>query len=221
MTSRSGSACAVALLLVGCGARDAAIDLFDGRSLDGWSVRGGAAVFTVEGGAIVGQTRPNQPNTFLCTDRAFGDFTLELEFLVDGELNSGIQIRSRVETREGRERVVGPQVEIDPSPRAWTAGIYEEGLRGWLAPIADDAPVRAAFRAGDWNRLRIEAGGARIRTWLNDLPAADLEYDGPSTGIVALQVHGVGDRAEPLEVRWRRIRLTQFATPPPVGDSKP
>lgn len=190
------------------GGATTAIDLFDGRSLEGWTVRGGAADFRVEAGAIVGTTRPNQPNTFLCTDRAFGDCTLELEFLVDDELNSGVQIRSRVESRDERERVVGPQIEIDPSPRAWTAGIYEEGLRGWLAPLAEDAPARRAFRRGEWNRLKVVAEGPRIRTWLNGVAAADLLHDGPREGFIALQVHGVGDRTSPLEVRWRAIRIT-------------
>ena len=46
----------------------------------------------------MGATRPHQPNAFLCTERRYGDFVLELEFAVDDELNSGVQIRSHSET---------------------------------------------------------------------------------------------------------------------------
>ncbi len=44
--------------------------------------------------AVVGTTAPNTPNSFLCTDKDYGDFILELEFKVDPRMNSGIQFRS-------------------------------------------------------------------------------------------------------------------------------
>ena len=68
--------------------------VFDGTSLEGWVQRGGEAVYAVEDGAIVGSTVPGTPNSFLCTEKPYGDFVLELEFEVDERLNSGIQIRS-------------------------------------------------------------------------------------------------------------------------------
>jgi len=180
--------------------------LFDGKTLSGWTRLGGDATYRAEDGAIVGTTVPNTPNTFLCTERRFGDFDLEYEFQVDPRLNSGVQIRSRFQ--DGRVR--GYQVEIDPDQergRDWTAGIYEEGLRGWLYDLEDQPEARAAFRPGEWNRIRVEARGARIRTWLNDVPAADLLDARTQEGFIGLQVHGVGKFAEPLEVRWRALRL--------------
>jgi hypothetical protein len=41
--------------------------LFDGKTLEGWTQRGGKAKYSVEDGAIVGTTVPNTPNSFLCT----------------------------------------------------------------------------------------------------------------------------------------------------------
>ncbi|MFG0285825.1 MAG: DUF1080 domain-containing protein [Phycisphaerales bacterium JB039] len=207
---------AAALAMIGCaGSPDAAPHgafetLFDGRSLDGWVQRGGEAVYFVEDGAIVGETRPNQPNSFLCTARTYRDFDLELEFLIDPELNSGIQIRSLSRDEGGREIVYGYQVEIDPSERGWTAGIYDESRRGWLYPLDDNPAAREAFRPGDWNHLRILAEGPHIRTWLNGIPAADLTDDMTPEGFIGLQVHGVGARTEPLQVRWRNIRLREL-----------
>jgi hypothetical protein len=184
--------------------------LFDGRTLDGWRRLGGGAEYRVEDGQIVGTTRPDQPNSFLCTERMFDDFILELEFKVDPELNSGIQIRSNSDPAYQDGRVHGYQVEIDPSERAWTAGIYDEARRGWLASLDEDAPARTALQPGGWNRLRIVAVGDHIRTWLNGVPAADLVDSMTPCGFIGLQVHGVGERADPLEVRWRDIRIREL-----------
>src|SRR5213079_2932899 len=99
----------------------------------------------------------------LCTERDYGDFTLELEFKVHPKLNSGVQIRSQC-FEENREieydgktikipagRVHGYQVEIDPSDRAWTGGIYDEGRRGWLNDLKNNEPARQAFHQNEWN----------------------------------------------------------------------
>jgi hypothetical protein len=198
---------------------DSWIDLFDGVSLNGWIRRGGDAEYRVEDGCIVGRTKPNQPNTFLCTEREFGDFELEFEFKVARELNSGVQIRSHSRPEFKNGRVHGWQIEIDPSPRGWTAGLYDEGRRGWLQSPADDAPSKIAFIQDDWNRVRVVAQGTRIRTWLNEVPVVDfvdLAPEADASGFIGLQVHGVGARVDPLEVRWRRLRLRELA-PPEIG----
>ncbi len=195
------------------------VSLFDGRTLEGWHQRGGQAHYRVEQGVIIGETRANQPNTFLCTTSSYADFELELEFMVDDELNSGIQIRSASKPDYRNGAVHGYQVEIDPSSRSWTAGIYEESARGWLDPLDDNPPAREAFIHSDWNHLRILAVGHRIRTWLNGIPAADLvDEDGALEGFIGLQVHGVGGREDPLTVRWRNIRLREIE--PDSGDER-
>lgn len=190
-------------------ARETAI--FDGSTLNGWVQRGGRASFGVENASIVGRSVPNQPNSFLCTQRTFRDFELSLDFKVDALLNSGIQIRSESNPERQGGRVFGYQVEIDPSERAWTAGIYDEGRRGWLRDLKENPAARAAFRPGDWNHLRIRAVGPHIQTWLNDVPAADLVDSMTPEGFIGLQVHDVGQRKEPLEVRWRNIKLVEIA----------
>jgi hypothetical protein len=196
--------------------------LFDGKTLDGWKHRGGAAKYRVEDDQIVGSSVPRTSNSFLCTDRDYGNFVLELEFKVDPDLNSGVQIRSQCfdEPRELQHdgktlkipagRVHGYQVEIDPSDRAWTCGIYDEGRRGWLNDLKDNEPARKAFRQNDWNAVRVECRGDSIKTWLNGVPAADLKDALTPSGFIALQVHGVGDKTEPKEVRWRNIRIQEL-----------
>jgi sugar lactone lactonase YvrE len=181
--------------------------LFDGESLAGWTQRGGEAKYEAVDGMIVGSSVPNTPNSFLCTDKMYGDFVLHVEFKVDHGLNSGVQIRSNSLADYRNGRVHGYQAEIDPSDRAWTGGIYDEGRRGWLNTLEHNPAARRAIKPNEWNTFHIEAFGDSIRTWLNGVPAADLVDPMTQTGFVALQVHGVGDREEPLQVRWRNIRI--------------
>ncbi len=101
-------------------------DLFNGQNLDGWIQRGGAAIYTVEDGVIVGSTVPKTPNSFLCTENHYSNFILEVEFKVDPTLNCGVQIRSNSMPDYKDGRVHGYQVEIDPSDRGWSGGIYDE-----------------------------------------------------------------------------------------------
>ena len=180
-------------------------DLLPAEGLGGFKIVGGKAEYRREGGDVVGTTRPNTPNTFLTTEQEYADFDLHFEVRVDPELNSGVQIRSR-DIEVGLQ---GYQVEIDPSPRRYSAGIYDERRRGWLQSLFDAPYARRAWRYGGWNHIQVEARGPRIRTWVNGVPAADIFDAMTASGHIGLQVHGVGGRKRPLEVRWRRLRLRE------------
>ncbi|MCA9449860.1 MAG: DUF1080 domain-containing protein, partial [Candidatus Omnitrophica bacterium] len=197
----------IAIVLPVCAEDSGWVDLFNGKNLDGWTQRGGEASYEVKDGVIVGTSVPNTENSFLCTEKDYSDFVLELDFKVDPKLNSGIQIRSESKADYKNYRVHGYQVEIDPSTRAWSAGIYDEARRGWLNNLENNEPARKAFKQNDWNHYRIVAIGDSIKTWINGVPAADLQDDMTPSGFIALQVHGVGDRTDPLQVRWKNIRL--------------
>lgn len=193
-----------------------------GKSLDEFEQHGGKAEFRMEGAEIIGRSVPGTPNSFLCTKKQYSDFALELEFRVDAGLNSGVMVRSRVVSEPAEfewhgkivkavpGRVHGPQIEIDPSDRAWTAGLYGEAGAGWLNDLTKNQNARKAFRRGDWNKLRIECRGQTYRTWLNEIPAAGYNDDFQQSGFIALQVHGIGKDREPAEVRFRGIRLHEF-----------
>ena len=55
--------------------------------------------------------------------------------------------------------------------------------------------------------MRVEARGDWIKTWINDVPAAEVVDAKDLEGFIGLQVHGVGKREEPLTVAWRKLRL--------------
>jgi hypothetical protein len=127
---------------------------------------------------------------------------------VDDGLNSGVQIRSESHKHYNNGRVHGYQFEIDPSPRAWTGGIYDEGRRGWLYPLTANPPAQKAFKNEEWNKGRVEAIGNSIRTWVNGIPCANLWDDMTLSGFIALQVHSIANKKdEGKTVRWKNIRI--------------
>ncbi|MBI3683573.1 MAG: DUF1080 domain-containing protein [Acidobacteria bacterium] len=203
-------------------AQDGFRPLFDGKTLNGWKVCNGHASYRVEEREIVGTTAEGSPNSFLCTEKEYGDFILEFETKTDPALNSGVQIRShqypadtKVMTNNGRQiverkhpagRVHGYQVEIANESSGASGGIYDEARRGWLHNIQKDPAASRAFQDHQWNRYRVEAIGDHIRTWINGVPCADLVDPMDQTGFLALQVHAYKG-AKPVEVRWRNIRI--------------
>jgi len=182
--------------------------LFNGRDLQGWKKLNGRAEYRIEDGQIVGVARLNTPNTFLATEREYGDFILEFEVWVEPPLNSGVQIRSRSLPDYRQGRVHGYQVEIDPSPRAYSGGIYDEARRGWLYPLSLNQTARSAFRNGEWNHYHVEAIGPELKVWVNGVQTARLLDDWTASGFIALQVHSIENpEHEGRTVRWRNLRI--------------
>jgi hypothetical protein len=176
--------------------------LFDGQALKGWTPRGGAK-FSVENGEIIGATGDGKYG-WLITDKRYGDFVLEAEMKNEGG-NSGIQIRSAI---DNKDTMVGYQIENDPTTRAWSGGLYEQGRRAWLQDVKDHPAGQKAFKKDDWNHYRIEAIGPRIRTWLNGVPITDYVDAIDLSGIIALQVHSGKD----VKARWRNIKIKDLGT---------
>lgn len=192
--------------------------LFNGKDLSGFKQLNGEAKYRVEDGAIVGTTVPNTPNSFLATIKDYGDFILEVELKVDNSMNSGVQFRSLSLPEVKNGRVHGYQMEIDPSDRAWSGGIYDEARRDWLYIPNINPLSKTAFKKEAWNKYRIEAIGPVIRTWVNGIPISALIDDMTLSGFIALQVHAIGKDAVPgKEIRWRNIKINTKnikATPP-------
>ncbi|MFG0298907.1 MAG: family 16 glycoside hydrolase [Phycisphaerales bacterium JB047] len=188
------------------------VNLFEDTSADDWIVRGGHAPYTMEDGVLTGTSVPNSRNSFYTTVKEYSDFELIYEVRVHPELNSGVQIRSHVidgfDNRNGGLR--GYQIEVDPAARAYTAGIYDEARRGWLHPMHTTPSPRRAFRAGEWNTIRVVANGPIIRTWINGVPAAEIFDAMTASGHIGFQVHDVGGRQDPLTVEFRNARIREL-----------
>jgi quinoprotein glucose dehydrogenase len=213
------------------------IQLFDGKTLNGWVQMNGAHTFAVEDGAIVGRTVESSAsiNSFLCSLEEFDDFELELETYIDPVTNSGIQIRTKVRPIAGNGsatqfagRVNGPQMEIRRyyKGQPTTGVLYGEAIgTGWLSSQQKIDEGHRYYVDEGWNKLRIVAKGPRIQTWVNGHQVEDLTneevYKTHKKGFIGLQIHGIGDRelsmpvhaglgitkSQPLIVKWRNLRI--------------
>ena len=220
MSTRSVILASLVLLAARAGAENGWTSLFNGRNLDGWVQLNGTALYVVESGQLVGRCVGGSPNSFLCTTKEFGDFIFECETKIDWSLNSGVQFRSEARPDLRKGRVYGYQIEIDATDRAWTGGIYDESRRGWLHTLEAQESSRKAFQADGWNKLRIEAIGTSIRTWVNGVPCADIRDGQTLRGFFGLQVHSIENDSTRVgkTVRWRNLRvmtegLERYRTP--------
>jgi hypothetical protein len=203
--------------------------LFNGKDLKGFVQLNGKASYRVEQGEIIGTTVLNQPNSFLATEKEYGDFIFEVDFKVNDQMNSGVQFRSEQKTETDKckvtdkktpNRVHGYQMEIDPSDRAWSGGVYDEARRDWLYTLENNLAAKKAFKHNDWNTYRIECIGNSIRTWVNGIACAHVIDDMTPKGFIALQVHAVSDpKNVGEEIRWKNVRIQTKNLKPAAPDN--
>jgi hypothetical protein len=172
--------------------------LFNGKTLDGWTIKcrpedkDKTGYWKVVDGTITAETSPGSKHNYiwLLTEKEYDDFKLRLKVQTYSTTtgNSGIQVRSRYDDAAGW--LNGPQVDINP-PGPWRNGfIYDEtrGVQVWLWPDvgkpANAKPQHAPkgwkwYHADDsdrWNDVHIICKGTRIKTIVNGVVVAD--YDG-------------------------------------------
>jgi len=182
--------------------------LFDGKTLDGWTNPYDWGKARVENGEI---RLVANDKFFLVTDTTYSDFVFEGEVrLPDRESNSGFMFRAQVDTN----RVYGYQAEVDPTDRAWSGGLYDEGRRGWLHPAEDDDAAGEVFREehGDafkptgWNRYGIRAVGDSLKIWVNGEQTTAYQDTLDARGVIGLQHHGEDGKV----YRFRNLRVRRL-----------
>lgn len=186
--------------------------LFDGKTLKGWKAIVGNAPYAVENEMIVGTMTKGSANSFLVTEKEYGNFILELDVKLEGtESNSGVQTRSHFDPKgnKGAGMVYGRQVEIDPSARAWTGGVYDEARRLWLYPLTLNTNAKSAYKIEEFNHYRIECIGNETKTWVNGIPTAYVIDTLDKSGFIGLQVHSIGNNAklEGKKVYFKNITI--------------
>ncbi len=181
------------------------------NGIEGWEATGGKAKYSFDAGTLRGVGATGQ-NAHLKSPKEYSDFELAMEVKIQPGGNSGIQFRSH---QKANGQVYGYQFELDPSSRAWSGGIYDEGRRAWLADLKKNERGRGAFRVGEWNRIRILCLGDRLRTWVNGILCADYVDDADASGFFAFQVHSGGK----TDVSWRNARIREFSGSGPSEES--
>lgn len=171
--------------------------IFNGKNLDGWTIRG-TEKWYVENGLLICESGPDEEYGYLTTDAFYDDFILELDFKQEADGNSGVFIRSTVEGT----KISGWQVEVAP-PGLHTGGVYESYGRGWL--IKPEPEKEQFLKMGEWNHLKIKVKGAHISSWLNGEKMIHLKDEkiGEGKGSIALQIHSGGG----IKVQWKNIQV--------------
>ena len=191
-----------------------AAELFDGRTLAGWE--GDPKWWRVQDGALTGGslTEKVPRNFFLATTRSYQNFEVTLKLKLTGVpntgmINSGVQIRSlRV---PNNTEMSGYQVDAGDG---WWGKMYDESRRNKVIAEAANLPaVNAAVKKDDWNEFRIRAEGARIRSWINGVPALDYTEAEPNIaqdGRIAIQIHSGGMAL----VQVKDVRIEELPSTP-------
>ncbi len=168
----------------------AAVQIFDGKTFQGWE-GDTAKTFKIVDGAIVGGTLKEKipRNEFLCTTRNYTNFVLTLKFKLVGEgANAGVQFRTK--RIPNHHEVIGYQADMgDPE---WWGCLYDESRRNRLLAKSDMKELGKVLNRTDWNEYKIRAVGNHIQQWVNGVKTVDyLELD-PSVenyGVIAVQIH--------------------------------
>ncbi|MEN8694996.1 MAG: 3-keto-disaccharide hydrolase [Akkermansiaceae bacterium] len=177
------------VILCGLGLANAEwVDLFDGKTTDGWTPRNKVIRFEAKDGEL---HLLSKTNVWVMTELEMGDFEAELEVLLPKEegFNSGLAFRCQ--GKKGKPK--GYQIEID---RKLPGGVYGIGLGGWLSR------AQGKIKEGEWNHFKVQAVGPRIQTWVNGVLVSDLKNTKQLCGSFGIQHHGKGG-----VVKFRKMRV--------------
>ncbi|MFT5733890.1 MAG: hypothetical protein ACJA2W_001262 [Planctomycetota bacterium] len=191
------------------------VNLFDGKTLDGWSEKGGPydgdADWTIEDGVIVGREAEGARGGLLYTDELFGDFEFECDVKINAPFDSGIFVRMLPKKR-------GAQFTLDDRPGGELFGIYSNGY------LFHQSGGDAAWRSGEWCHTRVRCVGhpMHLMGWIDgklvvdyQVPAGMDEAFTPE-GRIGIQVHGGMNDPEDAAVRFKNLRARRL--PAAAGD---
>jgi hypothetical protein len=189
------------------------IDLFDGKSLDGWKAAENPNSWSVRDGQLV--TAGPRSHLFYVGEVGkanFKNFELEVEVLTSPYSNSGVYVHTNYQETGWPKQ--GYEVQVCNAHRP-TAKYKERKRTGSLYGVRNI--YKTAATDGEPFRMRIRVVGKRIRTWVDECPLVDyIEPAGGhvsgafsrrlSSGTIALQGHDPDSR-----VAYRHVRIRMLA----------
>jgi len=220
------------LVLLGCAPgpvqdADGFVEIFDGKSLDGWSAPD-MSFFSVQDGAITGEATPKHLpsiNQFLVWQGGkVKDFDLRFKFRISGaKANSGVQFRSTVKEKglvwgyQADIAMTGPYLggiwdEYGPrkslAARGESVVIDEEGKKT-VTRFGDPADLVKGVNIAEWTDYRILAEGNRIILELNGRKVSELvdkdRDHAAAEGILAMPII-----PEPMKVQYKDLKLKRL-----------
>ena len=188
--------------------------LFDGHSLDGWSVLDKPADIKIRDSSMVLHMTPyTSRHSFIQTNKAFKNFIFEVDFKRDLTIDSGILFRSVDAPDTSFSALYGYMVKIDPSlTRKWTGGVFLDfgNSLQWLHSLeGNEAGKQAEKPEREWNKIRIEAIGESLKVWVNGVSTVNLIDDKYRKGYLAFKIHYLMAEKEKanLEIAYRNPRI--------------
>ena len=165
------------------------VALFDGKTLNGWTV------LTCEAVVDNGEILITAGNGLVQTERKYGDFILEFDWkaLKPEQWDSGIYFR----------------YDTVPSDQPWPAH-YQANLRqgdeGNVEGLKG-AKSKGLVKPGEWNHFKLTVRGAHVELEINGQPAWKADgLRGPREGYIALQAEVPGGGQH----RFRNLYLTDL-----------
>lgn len=187
--------------------------IFDGKSLDGWTTKGGRyagkAVWAVEDGTLVGRTGPKGEGGLVFTEVPYASYQVELDVRIKHPFDSGVFCRMRPDLR-------GWQVTLDDRPGGEIGGIYSDG---WLQHNPEGIKL---WKLNEWNSMVVRCVGMppHIQSWLGGKLLVDYRHRQRKGfapfGLLGLQVHGSQPAWRKNQVAFRNIRIHEL----PVFDAQ-
>ena len=183
------------------------IDVFNGKDLTGWTNLYDHGESKVVNGEI---HLTGDKKFFLVTEKTFTDFELKLEVMLPavGPANSGVMVRAQVDKTKPKHKVWGYQAECDPTPRAYSGRVYDEGRRKWELLTDEQKALSENVQAplGKWMTYRIVCKGDHIRVWVNGQLTTDLKDSKDAEGVIGVQHHGEKGKT----YAFRNIKLREL-----------
>jgi hypothetical protein len=146
------------------------VQLFDGKTLNGWKlVKGRGPGYVIKDGTIV---CPLDGGGNLYTEKEYANFAFRFEFKTEPGGNNGVGIRAPL---EGDAAYQGMEIQIlDDGHEKYKGKIKSEQHHG---SVYDVIPARTGYLkpAGEWNSEEIMVNGSRIRVTLNGVIILDAD----------------------------------------------
>jgi len=187
------------------------MNLFNGKDLSGWEVRGLGLWSVLDGGILIGQCDPEKPcvpQSWLYTVRDFGEnYDLSLDYWLRVGGNSGVSIGDRQRAKFAIDPKTGWPT---PARTAYEVNIdngtpHDFDISGSIYKLVQ--AKSGVQRQTDWNSLFIEVRRNLIRVRLNGALVAEHPGvpDRPKSGPIGLQLHAPTD-----VVMFRNLRIREL-----------
>ena len=176
-------------------AEEAAVPIFNGKNLTGWTAPARNPFWTVTDGVLTGENDPAKKGSMLKTEKSYGDCELEAEARWTGDIDSGFMMR---------KPEIQMQIGTSRSLKTDMTGCFYIGNY----PEAGQAKERAKLlKPGDWNHFKLIAKGDTFTVFINGTQAVSYQnakYAEPAP--IGLQIHPGLD----MKVEFRNLKVKEL-----------